>query len=125
MTSNNAESVNSLLKSQRDYPITALIEHIRSVMQKWFYERSVEAEACTTQLTPKLEEILRKTLDASSILIVNPIAAHEFQVGLDKTNMDVVNIAQLTCSCKKFDIIEIPCRHALVAALLRGMDFNL
>ncbi|XP_073275502.1 uncharacterized protein [Primulina huaijiensis] len=122
MTSNNAESMNSLLKSQRDYPITALIEHIRSVMQKWFYERSVEAEACTTQLTPKLEESLRKTLDASSILIVNPIAAHEFQVGLDKTNMDVVNIAQLTCSCKKFDILEIPCRHALVAAISRGIS---
>ncbi|XP_073152970.1 uncharacterized protein [Henckelia pumila] len=122
MTSKNADSMNALLKSQREYPITALIEHIRSVMQKWFYERLEEAKACMTQLTPKFEEILRKTLDASSILKVNPVTTHEFQVGLDTTNMDVVNVAQRTCSCKKFEILEIPCRHALVAAMSRGIS---
>lgn len=52
---------------------------------------------------------------------MKPVTAHEFPVGLD-TTMDVVNIAQHTCSCKKFEILEISCIHALVAAISRGIS---
>ncbi|XP_022897470.1 uncharacterized protein LOC111411142 [Olea europaea var. sylvestris] len=39
MTNNIAESLNSVLRRQRGFPITSLIETITSLIQRWFYER--------------------------------------------------------------------------------------
>ncbi|XP_073121010.1 uncharacterized protein [Henckelia pumila] len=111
--------------SDRDKSITKAIRVIFPQSHHghciWHMEQHIKRQKHMTHLTPKLEEILRKTLDDSSTLKVNPVTAHEFQVGLDTNNMDVVNVAQRTCSCKKFEILEIPCRHAHVVAISRGI----
>ncbi|CAA3012848.1 uncharacterized protein LOC111398915 [Olea europaea var. sylvestris] len=123
MKINNVESLNSLLKHQRDYPITALIEHIRTFMQQWFFERRTEAEECMTPLTPRLEDDFRKKIDATAVLQVQPVTLYEFHVGMD-TNMHVVNLAEKSCTCKEFDLLQLPCEHALVVSRLRGVALD-
>ena len=39
MTTNIAESINAVAKDERAMTVTALIEWIRELMQKWFVER--------------------------------------------------------------------------------------
>ncbi|XP_022897800.1 uncharacterized protein LOC111411506 [Olea europaea var. sylvestris] len=36
MTTNNAESINGLLKSAQELPIVGLLEYIRGILQRWF-----------------------------------------------------------------------------------------
>ncbi|XP_022891593.1 uncharacterized protein LOC111406393 [Olea europaea var. sylvestris] len=60
MTTNNAESLNSLFKNAREFPVLAMVEQIRKTLQKWFYERHIEAEECASTLTPPIEDKMRK-----------------------------------------------------------------
>lgn len=39
MTSNSAESINSLTREARRMPIMMLIEYYRRILQRWYYER--------------------------------------------------------------------------------------
>ncbi|XP_022883772.1 uncharacterized protein LOC111400600 [Olea europaea var. sylvestris] len=68
LTNNNEESLNSMLRHARLLPITCLVEHIRHTMQKWFYERRASATACSTVLSPTMENELRTTFEAGTRL---------------------------------------------------------
>ncbi|XP_022895202.1 uncharacterized protein LOC111409380 [Olea europaea var. sylvestris] len=87
MTNNIVESLNSVLRRQRSFPITSLIKNITSLMQRWFYERKSASTKCSTTVTPKIDDELRKS----------------FNVGN-------------TCSCREFQMRQIPCSHASRAA---------
>ena len=39
MTTNISESLNNVLKDARELPVIGLLEFIRSLIQRWFYER--------------------------------------------------------------------------------------
>ena len=51
MTSNCAESVNSLFKDLRELPVATMLSSIRDVLQKWFYERSKVSFSMKSLLT--------------------------------------------------------------------------
>lgn len=59
MTTNISESMNAALLEAREYPIVALIEYFRSLLQKWFYIRRNEADGTFTRLTPWAHNRLR------------------------------------------------------------------
>ncbi|XP_022883679.1 uncharacterized protein LOC111400499 [Olea europaea var. sylvestris] len=65
LTNNNAESLNSMLRHARLLPIMCLVEHIRHTMQKWFYERQASLTACSTVLSPTMENELQTTFEAA------------------------------------------------------------
>ncbi|TYK18905.1 MuDRA-like transposase [Cucumis melo var. makuwa] len=43
MTTNIAESMNSILKEPRDLPIASFLEHVRALLQRWFWELEKKA----------------------------------------------------------------------------------
>ena len=51
MTTNIVESMNSILKEPRDLPIASLFEHVRALLQRWFWERQEEGIKVTSTLT--------------------------------------------------------------------------
>ena len=59
MTTNISESLNNVLVNAREYPIEALIEHFRSLLQRWFYERRNKADQTFTYLTNHANKCLR------------------------------------------------------------------
>ncbi|XP_023732222.1 uncharacterized protein LOC111880043 [Lactuca sativa] len=64
MTSNSAESINSMSRFARKMPILMLIEYFRATMQQWsFQKRNVAAEAKTI-LTPWAETIIQANKNA-------------------------------------------------------------
>ncbi|XP_022856746.1 uncharacterized protein LOC111377846 [Olea europaea var. sylvestris] len=73
MTNNIAESLNSVLRQQRSFPITSLIENITSLMQRWFYKRKSASTKCSTTVTPKIDDELRKSFDAGATLPMRQI----------------------------------------------------
>ncbi|XP_022842149.1 uncharacterized protein LOC111365876 [Olea europaea var. sylvestris] len=82
MTNNIAESLNSVLRRQRSFPITSLIENITSLMQRWFYERKSASTKCSTTVTSKIDDELRKSFDAGATLPVRNLDELVFEVGI-------------------------------------------
>ena len=70
MTSNIAESMNSVDVEARNLPIHALLDWLRELLQKWFYERRNKAAATMTKLASAQEEILWKYFRESSTMKV-------------------------------------------------------
>ncbi|KAL5575150.1 hypothetical protein UlMin_016849 [Ulmus minor] len=50
MTTNISESLNAVLVKVRELPITAFVNEIRLLCQKWFHERRTKAGGCTTMI---------------------------------------------------------------------------
>ena len=68
--------MNFTLKEQRELPVIGLLESIRSLIQKWFYERRTKWRFQRTQLSIYAEDMIRESLAQShsmnvSYLIVN------------------------------------------------------
>ncbi|XP_022899241.1 uncharacterized protein LOC111412537 [Olea europaea var. sylvestris] len=119
MTNNNAESLNSMLREARSLPITCLVEHIRSTMQKWFDERRANAEECSTLLTPRMENELRTTFENGTRLRAHVLTNNLTQVGISN-DTDIVDLSEETCTCCEFQLNRMPCVHASRAACFRG-----
>ncbi|KAA0063206.1 MuDRA-like transposase [Cucumis melo var. makuwa] len=88
MTTNIAESMNYILKEPRDLPIASFLEHVRALLQRWFWERREEGIKVTSTLT-------------------------KWQ-NLDKE--EVVNLQTQECTCKEFQVEQLPCTHAIAVA---------
>ncbi|CAA7048307.1 unnamed protein product [Microthlaspi erraticum] len=115
MTSNIAESVNSVLKIARGYPVAYLLEELRKLVTRWFMNRREQALSLQTFFTPKVERILTKRSTIGDTLTVQHIDAHRSHV-TGGTFPCVVDLQKMTCTCRVYDIDKIPCAHALAAA---------
>lgn len=65
-----------------------------------------------TTLTPWAEAKIRKRTTKSSNWLVNPISSTRFQV-VDFLRDAIVDFAESTCSCRKWQLSGIPCGHLI------------
>ncbi|KAK3229652.1 hypothetical protein Dsin_001533 [Dipteronia sinensis] len=86
----------------------------REMLQKWFYKRRTKAEKIQTQLTPWATELIKERNKDSKKYTVRPIDSVNFNVK-DGNKDGLVNLSKKTCSCTKFQVDKLPCRHALAA----------
>ncbi|TYK22587.1 uncharacterized protein E5676_scaffold195G00040 [Cucumis melo var. makuwa] len=124
ITTNISESMNSTLKEQRELPVIGLLESIRSLIQKWFYERRIKWSFQRTQLSIYAEDLIRESLAQSHSMNIYPVDQHEFEVHHRKEQF-VVNILNRTCSCRQWDLDLIPCSHACRALSTRNLNLHL
>lgn len=116
MTSNLAESINSLLKVSREYPIVCLFDTIRMIMTRWFTERREQGVRHMHPVTFDVGNKMKELYDFTSrFLEVSKINDSEFEVKGD-TRDQVVNFQTRHCSCFVFDVEKFPCAHAIAAA---------
>ncbi|KAL5560036.1 hypothetical protein UlMin_036247 [Ulmus minor] len=98
MTTNISECINAILLKVRELPVTILAEEMRSLVQRWHYERRTEAEKCKTRLTPSLDP-----------------ASDTVYTILDGDKNGVVDLQARTCSCRRFQLEQLLCAHAMIA----------
>ncbi|XP_013589233.1 PREDICTED: uncharacterized protein LOC106297567 [Brassica oleracea var. oleracea] len=122
-TTNPAESINSVLRIPREYPVIPLLDSIRELLTRWFYERRLLSSKHLDPLTAKVEKKIDRRI----------VKAKEFQVyKVDNFRSVVkgdiydchVDLERRTCTCGKYDIGKIPCRHAIPAIYSRGMEVH-
>ncbi|CAH9088755.1 unnamed protein product [Cuscuta epithymum] len=115
VTSNNAESLNAMDATAREYPISMLIEFLRSRMQTWFHDRRKLAIENNSKLSLAAEEVLVNLLNDSTGMIVRPSTAYLFEV-IDKAcRAYIVDLLERTCTCKEFQLEDFVCVHAVAA----------
>ncbi|KAL9840511.1 putative transcription factor interactor and regulator CCHC(Zn) family [Arabidopsis thaliana] len=125
MTSNLAESVNALLKQNREYPIVCLFESIRSIMTRWFNERREESSQHPSAVTINVGKKMNASYDTSTRwLEVCQVNQEEFEVKGD-TKTHLVNLDKRTCTCCMFDIDKFPCAHGIASAKHINLNENM
>ncbi|KAI9186593.1 hypothetical protein LWI28_018888 [Acer negundo] len=120
MSSNIAEAMNNAIKDCRELPITRVIDYIRGVLHLWFHDRRTSVGKLKLTLTTKANVNIGVKGKKARYLRVYPITYYSFLVkdgDLDET----VDLTSKTCTCREFDIDEIPCEHAL-ACIRRGFN---
>ncbi|KAL5554695.1 hypothetical protein UlMin_042096 [Ulmus minor] len=101
MTTNISECINTILVKERKLPVTALAEEMRSLVQRWHYERRTEAEKCKTRLTPSAKTLLSEHDTVYTVL--------------DGDKNGIVDLQARTCSFRRFQLEQLPCAHAMIA----------
>ncbi|XP_038704741.1 uncharacterized protein LOC120000684 [Tripterygium wilfordii] len=123
LTTNIAESMNAALRDMRGLPITALVEQLRSLIQRWFHERRTKAASITSQLCKKVEKKMTKRNERALRMLVEPKSHIEFYVR-DGFGDGEVNFHDKTCTCRKFQMQQLPCVHALAACRFRNVTVH-
>ncbi|CAL8167824.1 unnamed protein product [Prunus armeniaca] len=118
MTTDIAESINSVLRFTRMLPVVHLIGEIINHLVKFFTECRELAMNCTTTLCPNFgEKKLRNRLEDAARMNVVKLNNVHFNV-LD----GLVDLTNNSCSCRKFQLEQLPCKH--VVAVCHFLKLN-
>ncbi|KAL5578710.1 hypothetical protein UlMin_011152 [Ulmus minor] len=112
MTTNISESLNAVLVKVRELPITAFVNEIRLLCQKWFHERRTKAGGCTSMMSKDVETKLEQRKDRAQAMGVICADQYTFDV-VDSDRNYCVDMALWTCTCRKFQLDQLPCDHLL------------
>ncbi|KAF3547529.1 hypothetical protein DY000_02008231 [Brassica cretica] len=114
-TTNPAESINSVLRTPREYPVIPLLDSIREMLTRWFFERRTRSRKHTKPLTIAIEKKIDRRINKGKKYLVQPVDEYRFLVRGDTIDC-LVDLDKRTCSCGN-DLLKIPCRHAIKAGL--------
>ncbi|VFQ78613.1 unnamed protein product [Cuscuta campestris] len=124
MTTNGAESINSVLREDRELPIVALLKAVQNMTSRWRGKRQQELrslDASNPPVTPAAEAEMRKRFNTALRWECHQLNQYEFEVkGVHSDH--VVNLSNKTCTCQVFDKDKIPCVHALACSERTGID---
>lgn len=121
MSSNVAESLNNVLTMARDFPVISIMETIRTTLVTWFALRRDVATSSTSVLTRKVEEMIAKNFEDSCGYFVLKIGDGIYEVRDKKDFSNAVHLWERTCTCREFQLLQIPCKHAVAAAIQSGV----
>ncbi|WVZ24109.1 hypothetical protein V8G54_002653 [Vigna mungo] len=116
LINNLSESFNSTILIARDKPIITMMEWIRTYIMKRFASLREKAMTYPGVVMPRPRKRLDKEIEKSGNWIPTWAGAEKFEVTHGFT-MDkfVVDLSNNSCSCYSWDLIGIPCRHAIAA----------
>ncbi|KAG7586993.1 Transposase MuDR plant [Arabidopsis thaliana x Arabidopsis arenosa] len=122
MSSNISESLNAALQKAVDYPIVSMVEFIRAMLMRWFWCRRTVARKATSRCTPEIEELLIDHFKESVDCAVLSASDWIYQVNDGNGIVFTVDLEKKTCTCRVFDVLLVPCSHALAARKVRNLD---
>ena len=117
MTSNLAESWNSVLRDAREYPVIPLVEFIRKKIMSWFTSRRDAIKDVEAGLTPKVSSLLAANFEICGGYDVRKVDNDDYEVQDLKGGLFVVSLKEKSCTCFEFQKLSMPCSHAIAAAL--------
>jgi len=137
MTTNLAESINSVLKKTRNLPISSMVMATYTRCKKFFTERSRQVEAMMTAGHVYSEVAAKALEDAQSKANTYTVLSFDrrntrFLVEERQNPREVrppsrfaVRLHELWCDCGKFQKLHLPCSHVLAAYEYAHHDFSM
>lgn len=117
ISSNIAELWNSVLRDAQGFPIIPLVEYIRSTLMTWLAARRDATESEANTLTPKVQQSITEKFENSTGFGIQKINKSEYEVRNIEGAPFHVNLDKKTCSSCEFQLLSIPCSHAIAAAV--------
>ncbi|GKC97027.1 transposase, MuDR, MULE transposase domain protein [Tanacetum coccineum] len=122
MTSNSAESINSLTRDVRKVPITNLMEWYRKLVQGWYCERREKyKDGSLDDLSDWAKAKIRKRMQKSLNWVVVGIAVGRVYEVDDRRRIQTVELCNGTCTCRKWQVSGLPCGHVLAICRVIGL----
>ncbi|CAI9261781.1 unnamed protein product [Lactuca saligna] len=113
MLNNMCEYLNSKIVEGRDVPIITCLEYIREYLMKKVVTVQKEIDKATCPLTPTatiwVGKLKKEATQLRSVFYGNG----KYQVSKNLMEQFVVDMGQQTCSCRRWELIGIPCAHAI------------
>lgn len=126
LMNNLSESFNATILLQRDKPLITMFEWIRTYLMSRFANLKEKSEKYQGTIMPKPRKRLDWEIEKSGNWFATWVGGLKFEVThslfLDKF---VVDLEKRTCSCNFWDLVGIPCRHAVAAITMKGDDPSL
>ncbi|KAJ9566968.1 hypothetical protein OSB04_002934 [Centaurea solstitialis] len=122
LLNNMCEVFNRQLVNGRDKPIILALEYIRGYLMRRIVNVQKAISKCHGPLTPTATMLLSKVKEEASQFVVEWNGKHEYQVTGAGGDQYVVNARDRTCTCRKWEVCGIPCRH--VMATIWNMALN-
>ncbi|GJU90865.1 hypothetical protein Tco_1303288 [Tanacetum coccineum] len=98
-----------------DKPMITLLEYIREYCMKRIVNVQGVIDKCTGPLTPTTTRILESIKKKAHLMKVQWNGANKYQVSGSLGDHCVVDAVSMTCSCRKWELTWIPCKHAVAA----------
>nr|GEZ18094.1 hypothetical protein [Tanacetum cinerariifolium] len=115
LINNVCEVFNRQLLDARDSPIITALEFMREYLMKRIVIVQKVIQKCDGLLTPAVAKLFDKIKAASTGYTVEWNSSELYQVKGSHPEHYVVKLTQKTCSCMKWGISGIPCKHAIAA----------
>ncbi|KAL4556193.1 hypothetical protein LXL04_038836 [Taraxacum kok-saghyz] len=122
LLNNLCEVFNSKLIDGRDKPIIGCLEYIRQYLMKRICNVMKVMDKTTGPLTPTATSILEANTSHASKYKARWNGGDKYQVTGVWQDQHVVDVRNNNCSCRKWELIGIPCKHAI--ATLNEMTKN-
>ena len=137
MTTNLAESMNSVLKGARALPITALVKSTFYRLTSWFVEKGTQAHTMIRAGHVYCEDLSiamheNRRVAASHYVRKYTRETGEFEVQ-ENANFQVgrramvctVKLKDWWCDCGEFQALRFPCSHVIASCAYCNLDCNL
>ncbi|CAI9275207.1 unnamed protein product [Lactuca saligna] len=113
LLNNLCEVFNGKLVDGRDKPIISCLEFIREYMMKRICNVLKVQQKCLGPLTPTATKIMEKNEAAATQYIAEWCGDEKYQVKGPWNDQHVVDMHERVCSCRKWELTCIPCRHVI------------
>ena len=113
LLNNLCEVFNGKLVDGRDKPIISCLEFIREYMMKRICNVLRVQQKCLGPLTPTATKIMEKNEAAATQYIAEWCGDEKYQVKGPWNDQHVVDMHERVCSCRKWELTGIPCRHVI------------
>ncbi|GMN22307.1 hypothetical protein TIFTF001_045637 [Ficus carica] len=123
MMINIAESLNSVDRKARLMPVGFLMEWLRELLQRWFVQRREDVLKITSKLAPRAENLIRTnfslgltvTIHGLKFPLLQPRPADQFEYAVTNNAGQtwIVDMSEMTCTCRRFQVDQIHCPHAM------------
>ncbi|CAI9266458.1 unnamed protein product [Lactuca saligna] len=106
---------NSKIEDGRDAPIINCIEFIREYIMKKIVKVDKEIQKVVGPLTPTATTILDNIKSKAEQYVATFCGAGKYQVAGPWQDQCIVDVGQQSCTCKRWELIGIPCKHGVAA----------
>ncbi|GJW71938.1 crooked neck-like protein 1 [Tanacetum coccineum] len=114
LLNNICEVFNGKIVGGRDKPVITLLEYIREYCMKRIVNVQGVIDKCTGPLTPTATRIMESIKKEAYFMKVQWNRANKYQVS-GSLGDQCVDVVSMTCSCRKWELTGIPCKHVVAA----------
>ncbi|XP_019184396.1 PREDICTED: uncharacterized protein LOC109179346 [Ipomoea nil] len=124
LVNNISESFNAMLLDAREKPLISCLESIRKLMMTKIFDSREKVVAWKGPFCPTIMKKLDLIEQAAGNCLGNQSDEHLFEVrcmaGNGSLEQHTVDLFRRACSCRKWDLTGIPCKHGVCAIWIRN-----
>ncbi|XP_031101891.1 uncharacterized protein LOC116005794 [Ipomoea triloba] len=120
LVNNVSECFNAMILDARSYPLISCLEKMRTILMVRLFKNKEVATKWSGRICPRiLRKLAVEEKYAGSYLPIQCDLMLFEITGMHTGEHHKIDLARRSCSCKKWDLTGIPCKHAICAIWMK------